>query len=562
VFASLLVSVAAGVEPAQPKAVEIESSQGKALVSLARQAMHEYLRSRTPADKQIIPPDLEPLAKTKYASAVTLRSQGDVKAKVVQTGDSLLRNVIAAALKAMRSSSLPDRVTASVLDALTVEVEVIGPTVEVGEGDLAKLVRPGLTGVMSSRDTSSAYVLPSEAYEHSLDAKGVKTEALGLLGTPPKRWAIFAARHFAGYPGGRTVELYRGKLVPQPREVDEKLLVVAAEAIARHMIAHQGSDGLYGTAAGPAGSLLEHLHATYAMSLLARRSPDVDVSRSINAALSYVVKWLAQDARRAYVATENPDERPAATAWLVLILAEQPDRPEIRQLRSKLLAALKDAFGSGEALAPQVGAEPPKPKRKPPLKDTCLGYVALKLALPEDDSFAKDKLPGILESIVTSAKIGTNFPSGGGPASAVDAAWVGQALTAARFGPNAGYASTSAKLSAWLESRLGKEPLPPDEAGGIVEGNAVSTAATALSATMIAQASRQWSSQAAADRQQAKALAAKLQVFCYRMMFKPGEAFFAAKPDAWVGAVRAGPDASAVTVEACAAALEAFLAAQ
>jgi hypothetical protein len=44
------------------------------------------------------------------------------------------------------------------------------------------------------------------------------------------------------------------------------------------------------------------------------------------------------------------------------------------------------------------------------------------------------------------------------------------------------------------------------------------------------------------------------------MIYQTAEAYFAEDPAAWLGAVRASPAAAAVTVEACAAAIEALLA--
>jgi hypothetical protein len=63
---------------------------------------------------------------------------------------------------------------------------------------------------------------------------------------------------------------------------------------------------------------------------------------------------------------------------------------------------------------------------------------------------------------------------------------------------------------------------------------------------------------AAAGTMRTELLAARR--FCWRMTYHPCEAYFAAHPEDWVGAVRVRPDASTVSVGACAAALEALLA--
>jgi hypothetical protein len=43
------------------------------------------------------------------------------------------------------------------------------------------------------------------------------------------------------------------------------------------------------------------------------------------------------------------------------------------------------------------------------------------------------------------------------------------------------------------------------------------------------------------------------------MTYKPLEAYFAAKPELWLGGVRASPQGARITLGACAAAIEALL---
>jgi len=53
---------------------------------------------------------------------------------------------------------------------------------------------------------------------------------------------------------------------------------------------------------------------------------------------------------------------------------------------------------------------------------------------------------------------------------------------------------------------------------------------------------------------------AEARTFCAHMVYQPKEAYFAADPNTWVGAVRATPGAAATTTSSCAAAIEALLA--
>jgi AMMECR1 domain-containing protein len=561
----VLASTAGGLQAQTlPQAIRIDSDQGKALVRLAKTAMSEYLSRRTPADKQPIPGDLAGLSGTECATTVTLRSDGEVKAQVVQGGTGIARNVVAAALKAMRSSGLPDRVSQSVLQGLTVEVEILGPSLEAAKDDLAGLIRPGLTGVVASRNGHKAYLLPSVAYERGLDPNAIVAETLRRLGTVPQDWAVFTSRHFVGYPDGQVVELFCGRLTSQPKDIDQEHLAAAALSIGRHLVRCQDpKTGRYGTAAGPATDLLEHLHATYALCLLAKRTGAKDFSKSVEAALTHVVSSIAQDRRRAYVTTENIDDRVAATAWLLLVLHEQANSPHARNLKDKAAVALRDAIGEGEALVPRLSNQPPRHAAS--LGSESLAYISLKRTLPKNDCFADDKLPAVLKSIVKKAGLAGSFsdPKNVARAPVADLIWAARAITAGEFGPSGAYAGNSAEFCSWLERQLAPGPSQGDEEAGIPGADkTISTATTALAATMAAEACDRWRFRFVNPERQAKALVRKLTSFCYRMTYRPAEAFFAAEPSNWVGAVRVRPDSAAVSVQACAAAIEAMLSAR
>jgi len=103
---------------------------------------------------------------------------------------------------------------------------------------------------------------------------------------------------------------------------------------------------------------------------------------------------------------------------------------------------------------------------------------------------------------------------------------------------------------------------PPDERGGCgTAGQGPATVLTALWVMYQAGGARgpaaSQSASAPAENPQ-RVLAARR--FCCQMVYRSREAFFAADPDRWVGAVRVRADSAEVTLEACAAALEALLA--
>jgi AMMECR1 domain-containing protein len=235
---------ASAMSPATPLPPEMTHEDGEFLVRVARLAMDRYLATRQPAERQEIPHGTMAPAARRYAAAVTLRGGGKVLGRGSCGGMILPRNVMAAALVAMRSPDLPDRVDPGVLAGLTVEVEVAGEPVEVAvespasqdetqpadmerkqaavRSDIARSVRPGVTGLRLAWGPKSAWVLPSTAYEEKLDAGQVRARCLEEISrdppsaAPAAHWSVFATMQFVGYPDGTVVRMFRGKAASQP----------------------------------------------------------------------------------------------------------------------------------------------------------------------------------------------------------------------------------------------------------------------------------------------------------------------------------------------------------
>ena len=113
---ALLLAVAAalaapaGAQQGPRPAPSLSLRQAHELNRLARLALQRYLASRTPADAQQIPPALAALADRNDPVAVSLSYKGAVTEPVVARDGSLCRNLITAALAALRSEELPDRI--------------------------------------------------------------------------------------------------------------------------------------------------------------------------------------------------------------------------------------------------------------------------------------------------------------------------------------------------------------------------------------------------------------------------------------------------------------------
>jgi AMMECR1 domain-containing protein len=532
--------------------------QGRALVRLAREGMNRYLTHRIRPETMPIPAELQALRGRSSPVAVTLRSRGAVVAVQVRMGAGVCRNMLAAALRAMRSPKLPDRVDRKVLDALTVEVEVLSAPQPAEKGELAAAIIAGLTGLVYSRgevawapatDASAprkwrqagglAWVLPSAGYVLGLDAEQMRRAAmLRYRLTPqnaalPPRLAVFTTRHYVGYPGGRTVELLRGKDLAAREGIDDRALQAAAEQVGGYLLRHQGKDGRYRQGDQPA-SLPDHLYAAYAMARLAGRRPNRQLAGSAAAAAKHAASLITHSGDRVLVQADRPEEALAATALLTLALAEAPPGDAASDLRAKLhrglLAELARAGPSSAASRPAAAAEG--------------AYIAL-LAVAGDRDHA-EHVRGLRKAFarITPADFTARLW-------ACRAGLIGTVLPAKADGP----ADASGGVSQLAGAAL------PDEAGGFsLAGAPPSALHTGLAAVCLAEVLKRSDPAAPAGSRELAGQLAEARRFCYRMMYQPGEAYFSETPEAWVGGVRATPARAAVSVSACAAAIEAFLA--
>ena len=546
----VLTSLAvARAEPAPPAGLpDLSIVHGQALLRWARAGMKRYLTHRAGAEAMPIPGDLRPLSGRDNAAAVTLRSRGAVVAVQVQAGSSLHRNVLAAALLAMRSPKLPDRVDSKVLDALTIEVEVLSRPHPVAREELAAASTPGLTGLAYWRGPpvlaapgrppprptwqqagDVAWILPSAGYVLTLAPEQMRRAAMVRYRlTPqnaslPSHWAVFTTRHYVGLPDGQRIELFRGMDLSRRRSVDERAFRDAAERVGAYLARGQDKLGRYQEADGPA-SVCDHLYATYAMSRLAARGGKA-IARSAARAAGCASVWVRRNGDHAGVGDDNGKVSLAATALLALALGQAaPDEPT-RRLRTALLRGLLAQWTPGPASSPAT-----RPARSGPGP-----YLAL-LALKQEAKHARDadRLREALAGLAPS-----------GPTARLWACRAG-------LGPSILPTPTSSAPARERLRPVTSDALP-DELGGFAEpGKAPLALHTGLAAVCLAQAPR--------TERLGKALFAARR-FCYSLLYRPGETYFHRDGDALVGAVRRASGSAAVSVSACAATIEALLAA-
>ena len=547
---------------------DVTPQQGAALVDLARTAMMDYLRARTAPSSVKIPPQLRELGRRPNAVAVTLRSGGSVVAVEVHSAGDLCMNLIIAALQAMRSPKLPDRVDDKVLDGLTVEVEVLGEPRPIDPNHIDQAIVPGLTGLQCGSGSSTVHVLPSAAYVLGLSPEQMLRGArLRLLraAEPESRLAeaggqpaVFAARHYVGYPGSPAVELYRGKLSPAPPELDDKAALAAAASIGRYLAAHQEADGWFTVGEGEM-TLVDQLHATWALGRLAARQPSPLLAECVKRAIAAASKKIVRSSHgRAVVKADSPDDTLAATALLALALALEMDRTkQAVELRRELLAGLAESMAEplaasnvgplaesnvGPTSQPKTAAAPQTQPTNPPRQVSRGRYIAL-LALAAEPAYAQ---------AVASARQTLRKAR---PADADAALWAFRAGAAKNWPPEFGEPNSPVGLT------MQAQAAPADNRGGFSAGaQPPRTDITGLAAACMEQLLTQQKGIPAATATSLARQLAEARGFCANMIYQPREAYFAADPNTWAGAVRATPGSAATTAQSCAATIEALIA--
>jgi hypothetical protein len=324
--------------------------------------------------------------------------------------------------------------------------------------------------------------------------------------------------------------LYRGKVLFQPGEVDEDMLAAAARRVGNYLVGIQDQEGCYRVGGEP-GRLRDHLLAAYAMAKLARRVGQGPVSASAAKAVDFAMQSVKTNEDVAYVGTANPDEQMGATAMLLLARRRLRGDGRAQEIDGKLLAGLR----AGITQDNQFRARLDEPGGKIAAgADAFLAYAAVWMGVHSKQE--REKLLKPVREKLAVSEIAT----------AEDALW-------------AAWAGISLERVIRPVRRDGD--VPPDEVGGFAEPSGGSAPTTLLTALML-QAGPRFNASGQPEPTEANRIAghqAAARLFCYQMMYKPREAYFADQPAAWVGGVRHAPDSSRITLEACAGAIEALL---
>jgi len=277
------------------------------------------------------------------------------------------------------------------------------------------------------------------------------------------------------------------------------------------------------------------------MAKLARRDARKLFSVSLRRALACAARYVQVDRDQARVlpgsaATLRIKSPIRATAWLLMALTELPagDRP--RQLAGKLAGGLRQDIVA--VVGPDHGLATPGQ-----LVDWSIALLALRKAVSDDPAALKSLEP-ITRTIRAWSVAKPKF-----------SLWVFRA------------AGGGAEFRGWRQ--LGDSDLP-DRRGGFLSSSSSSSSAaagaepttldTALAAVCLSESLKSPWRPPADKIESVRRRAAGARQFCLQMLYRSPEAYSAGRPLDMIGGVRARPDGAIISLEACGAAIEAFLA--
>jgi hypothetical protein len=571
--------------PGRPAPPQLPAQAARQLTALARSAMLRYLASHQPANAQPIPDELKAVnangngpasvADLPYDAVVTLRQDGQTVATAVGEGRGLASNVIVAALLAMRSPKLPDRITSDLLMRLTLELSILGKPTEIKGAHIAAVAAPGLIGLKLTRGVRDpglriegadslfreTFVLPSTAYVLGWDAARMRSQCLREMGSNPLAsglkgtWHAFATVHVVDDADGGTWQLYRGKILAPAEAIDAEALAAGADRAAAWLMRQVDKDGRLGPDDAP---LAEQLYAAWVLARYGRLRNDANAGVAADAVVGYVATnyvRLSDDETTAYVVTPQPGEEPLATAMFLMASTELKPAAGGAKIQAALARYLMDQLATADVQAR--------------LDVFARALLALcRSGLPDQQPDAS-----MLDALLAQAGAGEpGQPPQPASLHARDVSslvWVVRAVLAAGPADAQRVGKLAVIVGAITDAQL-LGHVPIDAYGGFCRYRAgvrqqPDTALTGAAVAMLSESTTALGRDQRAIEQMRRELAGPIndaKRFCHRMIYRSEEAYFvpADQRAAWSGAVRDRPEAAATSIPAAAAALEAMIA--
>lgn len=364
------------------------------LTRLVRRALAARLRGED-YEPPYAPPSLQKLA---CPAAVTFRREG----RLLGTGDGgelpLITGCQMAVEKALFAAQRRAKLSIDDLRAITIEIELAGPRVEVGDGtvmteELADRYHPGLDGIAATAGKREILVRPSqlismetfcvfdEELDHRCDRYRITLdnlhERLGLRADPPAVppdrviFSRFRTTHWVEPgPEAEPVQLVAGLIPTREEELTRPALLWIADDLARYIRYRQNSDGLFSYEFLPGRDMywpdqnwVRQAATCWALAHHATRRPSAVSEAALQRALAPFIEQI-QPLRgvegAAYVSTPDRKEPLGVTAMVCLAMLDSPQPDDYAEHTNRLaagMAALQLEDGSFRTCFPPASGQ-------------------------------------------------------------------------------------------------------------------------------------------------------------------------------------------------------------
>ncbi len=362
---ALLLALAPGVgaatTPVQPgHVVSLDAAQRAYLARTARRTITDAVRGLPTYQPSFVP---HALAEARAEVIVRLRHAGYLLASASAGLDEITQATRDAALTTAQIWIKRYDHPADLLDALLIEVEVVGPPEPVpAQVDWTKpraldpFIEPGVHGIVLQGPTVHKRFTPTElitsdmVLADALKSIAQKTHSLAADITKTRLMRFRTAHWYQAKPGASVVSLHRGMTLVPPESVSAAGLDRAIETLGDYMIYRQQPSGLFTYQYEPAWNryvdeenLVRQVGATMAMSKYARTSQREAALSAANAGIKFHLRGLRTVPGRpdaAYIATGDKRNKLGVTALLCLAIAEHPHAEPYADTRRSLIAGM------------------------------------------------------------------------------------------------------------------------------------------------------------------------------------------------------------------------------
>ena len=353
----LLIPARCSADAAEPPVPTINENHRTFLSRLGRRTVRDAVLGRNTYEPEYVPAALKELA---AEVVVRLRQSGYLRAVAAAGPAPLAAATRDAALTAAEMLSATGAVDLDVVNALLIEIEVVGPAQSITvETDwtlpraVDPFVEPGIHGLVLTGPRVRHRFCPTDLYTSDLVlADALKRLAQATHMNPSQlsdvRLMRFRTVHwYQPSLSDKVVSLHRGMTLIPPEAVTTKALNEAITRLAEYMTYRQLDSGLFAYQYEPGSdrysdqqNLVRQVGTVVAMAVDARCSGHSASRAAADVGIRYHLQGLTEIYgvdNAAFIKTADGRNKLGVTALLCLAMAEHPEPSRYADAREKLI---------------------------------------------------------------------------------------------------------------------------------------------------------------------------------------------------------------------------------